>query len=327
MKDLISIIVPVYNLEKELPRCIDSIINQKYTNIEIIIVDDGSSDKSREIIEHYKQLDNRIVPLFKKNSGVTETRLAGVKIAKGYWIGFVDGDDEIESDMYYNLLKNADEYNADISHCGYQMVFDDHVTYFYNTNKVIEQDKIAGVKDLLEGSFIEPGLCNKLFKRELLNQLLKSDVMNLSIRQNEDLLMNYYLFSYSQKSIYQDFCPYHYMVRESSSSKSRLTRELLRDPITVKEIILNDASMDLLISAKSALLQTCVTSMNVLVGEGRKFYRENKKEIRELIVKYDSPDAVVSTKTRFLILLARYCPFLYYPVYKLYLLFQNNRYK
>ena len=139
--DLISIIVPVFNLEKELSRCLDSILAQSYHDIEIIVVDDGSFDGSTNIIRQYAKKDNRIKPIFQENDGVTSARLHGVREASDQWIGFVDGDDEIESDMYERLLKNAETYHADISHCGYQMCFDDgRVHYFHNTGLLAQQD-------------------------------------------------------------------------------------------------------------------------------------------------------------------------------------------
>ena len=163
-KDIkISIVVPVYNLQEELPRCLNSILAQSYDNLEVIVVDDGSSDGSRKVICEYSKRDSRIVSLFKENGGVTNARLAGVEIATGDYIGFVDGDDEIESDMYELLINNALKYSADISHCGYQMVFPSRVEYYYNTGRIVQQDKITGLKDLLSGSFVEPGLWNKLY--------------------------------------------------------------------------------------------------------------------------------------------------------------------
>ena len=131
---LISVIVPVYNLEGELPRCLNSICAQTHQELEIIVVDDGSRDGSRAVIEDYARRDVRIKPIFKENGGVTSARLRGISKATGAWIGFIDGDDEIEPEMYERLLKNAEKYGADISHCGYQMVFSDgRVNHFHNS--------------------------------------------------------------------------------------------------------------------------------------------------------------------------------------------------
>ena len=110
MEDLISVIIPVYNVELYLRRCIDSVIKQTYKNLEIILVDDGSTDKSGEICDEYASLDNRISVIHKENGGLSSARNAGLKNAHGEYFGFVDSDDAIVEDMYeylYDiLLKN-----------------------------------------------------------------------------------------------------------------------------------------------------------------------------------------------------------------------------
>ena len=123
MAEKISIIVPAYNIEAYLGRCLDSLLVQTHENIEIVVVDDGSKDATRTIMDDYASRDNRIKVLHKENGGVTSARLCGVAEASGDWIGFVDGDDYVEPEMFARLLKNALDYHADISHCGYRMVF------------------------------------------------------------------------------------------------------------------------------------------------------------------------------------------------------------
>ncbi|MDY5986521.1 MAG: glycosyltransferase [Lachnoclostridium sp.] len=102
----VSVVVPVYNLQNELKKCVSSIEKQTHSNIEIILVNDGSTDKSWDVICHLAEKDNRIIPINKENGGVTSARLAGVQKASGEYIGFVDGDDEIEKDMYEILRFN-----------------------------------------------------------------------------------------------------------------------------------------------------------------------------------------------------------------------------
>ena len=277
-KDLISIIVPVYNIKNEIKRCVDSIKAQSLSNIEIILVDDGSTDGSASVIDELKKADGRIIVVHKENGGVTSARLKGVEVATGEWIGFVDGDDYIEPDMYEILLSNALKYNADISHCGYQMVFPSRVDYYYNTGRLVKQDKLTGLKDLLEGSFIEPGLCNKLFHKTLFHSLLHDDVMDFSIKQNEDLLMNYYLFKKASNSIYKDFCPYHYLVRVGSAANSEINENELNDPLKVYKKILQDTENNscLYSIALSQLANFCI---NVSSRKKRKAFDFEKKYI------------------------------------------------
>ena len=236
----ISVIVPAYNVGAYLSACLTSILNQTLQGIEIIIVDDGSSDNTGVIADNYKEkYPERVVVLHTENRGVTNARLAGVEMARGEWIGFVDGDDEIESDMYERLLNNAIKYNAEISHCGSQTIVNggERIHYYYNTGKMVLQDHIHGMQDLLEGTFIEPSLCNKLFKIELLLDLIQSDIMDRAIRFNEDLLMNYYLFSQAYTSIYEDFCGYHYMARIDSATRTNQNSARVLDPIVVNKYI------------------------------------------------------------------------------------------
>ena len=242
MDNKISVIVPVFNIESYIKRCVDSILSQTYPNIEIIIVDDGSTDNSGRIIDDIASTNSSIRVLHKKNGGVTSARLEGVKIASGDWITFVDGDDYIEPDMYEVLMKKAIDYQADISHCGYQMVFPSRVDYYYNTHNIIIQNNQKGLIDLLSGSFIEPGLCNKLFKTKIVTTIANCNVMDSSIKINEDLLLNYYFFKESKKSVYFDFCPYHYIVRTGSAANSEVSRHFLYDPIEVQKTILKDVS-------------------------------------------------------------------------------------
>lgn len=240
MNNKISVVVPVYNIEQYIQRCVNSILAQTYPNIEIIIVDDGSTDNSGRLIDEIAISNSSVRVLHKKNGGVTSARLEGVKIASGDWITFVDGDDYIEPNMYEVLIKNAIEHQADISHCGYQMVFPSRVDYYYNTQKLITQNNQEGLVDLLSGSFIEPGLWNKLYKAEIVLSVVNSGVMDCSIKINEDLLLNYYFFRESKKSVYFDFCPYRYIVRTGSAANSEISRQYLHDPIKVQKIILND---------------------------------------------------------------------------------------
>ncbi|MEH7136024.1 glycosyltransferase, partial [Priestia megaterium] len=116
---LISIIVPVYNAEKFLPKSLESLQNQTYTELEIILVNDGSNDGSAAICEHYASKDKRFVVIHKENGGVSSARNAGLKRVTGKYVGFVDPDDWIEPNMFKRLYQLAQEYNADISMCGY----------------------------------------------------------------------------------------------------------------------------------------------------------------------------------------------------------------
>lgn len=116
---MISIIVPVYNVEKYLPQCLDSLISQTYRDIEIILVDDGSPDRCPEICDEYARMDGRIAVIHQPNAGVSAARNAGLGIAKGQYIGFVDPDDWASPEMFGSMLKSMRDAQADLAVCGY----------------------------------------------------------------------------------------------------------------------------------------------------------------------------------------------------------------
>ena len=316
--DLISIIIPVFNLEKELPRCLNSVLAQSYREIEVVIVDDGSSDNSACVMRQYAERDERVKPVFQSNGGVTSARLHGVREASGQWIGFVDGDDEIEPDMYDRLLKNAVAYHADISHCGYQMCFEDgRVHYFHNTGLLAQQDKITALKELLSGSRIEPGLWNKLFHKTLFHSLLHGEAVPLDIKINEDLLMNYRLFSAAEQTVFEDWCPYHYIVRSASASRAKLNPHKIYDPIKVKEIIRQSTPSELHEAAQQAYINTCINTYHALLMEGTE-YKDDLRKVHELLVKEADYFSLLGKKRRLMASMIAYTPGLYRLIYAVY---------
>ena len=121
-ESLISVIVTAYNIEKYLPRCMDSLLKQTYENLEIILVDDGSTDKTPEICDAYDAKSNKIKVIHKENGGPSAARNAGLSIASGAFIGYVDGDDYIEPDMYKDMFAACMESGAEIAICTYREV-------------------------------------------------------------------------------------------------------------------------------------------------------------------------------------------------------------
>lgn len=323
MADLISVIVPVYNVADDLPRCLDSILAQKYPRIEMIAVDDGSSDHSGKVLDEYAQRHANIRVIHQENGGVTSARLRGIAEASGEWVGFVDGDDEIEPDMYERLLRNALEYEAEISHCGYQMHFaDGRVNYFHNTGVLEIQDKTTALRELLSGERVEPGLWNKLFHKSLFEGL----AMPADIKINEDLLMNYYLFASADQTVYDDWCPYHYIVRNTSASRAKLNAHKIYDPIRVKEIIQKTASGDLQKDAQQAYINTCINTYHVLMCAGAA-YGPDLRKVRALIKQEESSFPLLGKKRAVMARLIVGAPAVYRPIYSFYCrFFQKNVY-
>ena len=121
----ISVIIPVYKVEEYISRCIKSVVDQTYSNLEIILVDDGSPDNCPAICDKWAEKDSRIKVIHKKNGGLSDARNAGMQIASGEFIGFVDSDDWISKEMYQLLYENMKENESDISACGVKLVWED----------------------------------------------------------------------------------------------------------------------------------------------------------------------------------------------------------
>ena len=150
MSKKISIIVPIYNTEQYLERCLQSLINQDYKNIEIILVNDGSEDNSLDICNKYKNKDNRIIVIDKEHTGVSDTRNIGIKRATGDYIGFVDSDDYIDKDMFKNLINGAEKYKCEISMCDLIETYNMNDEIKEYKLKYIQMDKKQALEQLLE---------------------------------------------------------------------------------------------------------------------------------------------------------------------------------
>ena len=200
MNNLISIIIPIYNVEQVLKRCIDSVINQTYKNLEIILVDDGSTDNSGKICDEYVLKDKRIKVIHKENGGVSSARNAGLDVVTGEYIGFVDSDDYIERDMY-EFLFNLIEKN-DIASCN--IFYDKNVYYKGKTTKsFIGMDAF---KACLNNKNMFVSVWNKLYRNNII-----ANIRFLLISMSEDLFFLYTIFSNNNSMIVSNVPKYHYV--------------------------------------------------------------------------------------------------------------------
>lgn len=322
MKALISVIIPAYNVEDHIAATLDSVLAQTHKNLQILVVNDGSTDATGSIIDEYARRDSRVTAIHKENGGVTSARLCGLAEAKGKYIGFVDGDDYIEPQMYQRLLANLEAHEADISHCGHQMVFPGgRIDYYYNTGKLTVQKDAQGCADLLKGAFVEPGLWNKLYRWELFAGV--TEWLDSSIRINEDLLMNFYLFRQAKLCVYEDFCPYHYMMRRGSATKAKLNGHQLKDPLKVRKILCRETAQmpQWYKLAYRRLMYQLVYSAAMPLGTQkemiRPFRKEARKELRQRLwdtLKGNDCD----TKLKIMVLWTALWPASYHWVHSLY---------
>ncbi len=230
----VSLIIPVYNIASYLPACLDSVLAQTHVDLEVICVNDGSADDSGVILDEYAKRDARVKVIHKENGGVSAARNDALDQATGSYIGFVDGDDEIEPDMIEFLVTAMERYDVDIAHCGYRMLhLDGTETLFYGTGEVWEQDHEKGLLDLFKGERIEPGCCNKLYKAELFNGVR----FDRDLLYNEDLLMNARLFHNAKCAVFIDECKYRYIRREGSACKGAVGDKHVFHPVKVRERI------------------------------------------------------------------------------------------
>lgn len=170
MHPLLSIIIPVYNAEKYISSCLNSILNQTYTNIEIIIIDDGSTDSSLKICNTFSQTDHRIKIYHKINGGQSSARNVGLKMAKGKYITFVDADDEIDTDVYscnINYLENNESINIIQYPC--IVSYGTKRAFFRKPSSQIISGQYNLFKSWLQDRIITSYMCNKIFRKQLFN--------------------------------------------------------------------------------------------------------------------------------------------------------------
>lgn len=215
----ISVIVPVYNVEKYLGKCIDTLIAQTFTNIEIILVDDGSTDKSGTICDEYALKDSRIIVIHKKNGGLSDARNVGIERAKGKYLGFVDSDDYIDEKMYEVLYSNLIQFKADMVMCGYYDCYENKLIKKQSSGNVMVWNNEEAVKALQNTL---PVAWNKLYKRELFNHL-QYPVGRL----HEDTFIILDLLKKTTTVVNVEEPLYYYIRREASITKSKFTTKNL----------------------------------------------------------------------------------------------------
>lgn len=217
---LISVIIPIYKVEDYVRPCVRSVLNQSYTNLEVILVDDGSPDNCGAICDEFAALDERVVVMHKPNGGLSDARNAGLDIAQGELVAFLDGDDLAHRDWLLTLYQSLKEHNAEVAFCDYQIVREND----FDVNK----ESQASRTELLEGlamlyTLYEPNwvpknivVWNKLYKREIFENL-RFPVGKV----HEDEFIYLSLYAEPRRIVYTDFVGIGYMIRSNSITRSR----------------------------------------------------------------------------------------------------------
>ncbi len=211
----VSVCMTVYNIESYMRRSIESVLAQTYRDLEIIMVDDGSTDSSGDICDEYASKDDRIRVIHKRNGGIPSARNACLDAVTGDYICWIDGDDEMEPDMIESMIKALRDADADMCVCRYRQVFDDHVIdgstgekYVYEGRRLMEQFLKEDERFLIQNA-----VWNKLYKKELTKGLRFPDMWY------EDMVYTFYLIDRSAKSVYLDTAYYNY-TRDRSDSQT-----------------------------------------------------------------------------------------------------------
>ena len=234
LDEKISIIVPIYNVEKYIKKCIDSIIVQTYTNIEIILVDDGSPDNCGKICDEYKEKDSRIRVIHKENTGVSGSRNIGLQNITGTYVTFIDADDYIEKDMIEILYKALKEYNADISICGTNDLKSNYELKRQSKCKqIVEMDKKNALKELLNEQVFTCVCWAKLYNAKLFETLKFNEQTKIA----EDLEILYKILDKCNKVVYVPENKYNYLLRENSATKEKFNKDWIREIEISKEIL------------------------------------------------------------------------------------------
>lgn len=277
----ISVIIPVYNVEKYLKRCLDSVVNQTYKNLEIILVDDGSTDNSGKICDEYVQKDKRIIVIHKENGGLSAARNKGLDICTGDYIGFIDSDDWIALNYFDVLLKNLLEYDVDIACCDY-----------WRTNKDEENNKRAvNVKNaqifrdekILE-LYLEKELvsaCSKLYRKKFFN-----DIRFPLKKVNEDISTIFLVFTKSKVVAYIDRKLYFYFRNTDSITKSKFSRKNLDLLYAWKEVskLSKNYSNEIQKLADFRLKKAYFSLLGIIAYNGMENTDENNK-IKDFLLK------------------------------------------
>lgn len=223
---LFSIIVPVYNVENYLKKCLESLIKQTYYNLEIICINDGSTDNSLQILREYKKKDKRIKVINQKHYGVSHTRNNGIRISKGDFITFVDSDDFIDLNVFEKCVKKIINNNADI--VVYQLIAENQKYQRYIDNKIYISDPYSAIRDYN----LYPSTCNKIFRRKIIienNIFFKEDV-----KYAEDAIFKEFAFIKSTVIALEPSVIYHYVYRKNSAERS--LNEIIKIESQIKRI-------------------------------------------------------------------------------------------
>ena len=308
MNKKVSVIVPVYNLESYIERCLDSLLMQDYDDLEIILVNDGSTDKSLEIIEKYAQQSESIIVINQKNSGVSSARNAGIEKATGFFIAFVDGDDYVDSDFISTLVEGF-ENGAELSMVGYRIIKSDGICQETADNTLRKSFSTVDLLDRIYDKKLYLGFSfNKCFLKDIIRTYnIKFDG---SVKVLEDLLFCIEYISHIQTGYYHSASKYSYCMRTQSTLN---TKKNLRDKT---QIIALQKIIDIAEGYPSTLEElTRNRLMNLMIAvyyAGSFFDYYDKSGINDLCDEISKVKGKLTHKHKVMFFLMKKAPYLSY---------------
>lgn len=308
----ISVIIPVYNAEPFLPACLDSVLAQTYRELEIILVNDGSTDGSGAICDRYAAMDQRIRVVHQENGGVSRARNRGLELATCEAVSFIDSDDTMEPNMYELLAQLMQKHGTDISHCGYKHLVRDEVRLVNDTKEIRIQTREEALSCFVRGTMFGGGLWNKLYRRELLEGLsFREDLKN-----NEDILFNFEAFRRAGRSVFADYPLYNYVARFGTSAVFTTPSEKkIRDACEVSAAIYESLSGS---GLHDAAAERYLRSLRGYYLHCSRYAPEKCGSIRRSILKVAGESGNLGRNMSINVNLIRYCPWLFRLVYTTY---------
>ncbi|MBE5916738.1 MAG: glycosyltransferase [Pseudobutyrivibrio ruminis] len=298
---LISIIVPIYNVSKYLDKCVESILNQNYKNIELILVDDGSTDGSKKKCDDWAQKDTRVVVIHKENGGSADSRNVGMEAAKGDYIGFVDSDDWIAPEMYEKLMDAIQERNLDMSVCFFKAVSDENYEFNnteYPTTEYTGRD-FANLIIAEKKPRISYAIWKCLYKREV----IKDIKFYKGVHYNEDAVFLIESLWNAKKMAFIDAPMYYYRVHGSSISNIDISEKRIKDILfkcqwllnyyeknandseikKVRKCVINELLSYLRLASKQKSLNKCEVLIKKYINDNKLGVKDIRFDIKNLL--------------------------------------------
>lgn len=303
MLPLISVIVPIYNVEQYINRCIDSILVQSYENLEVILVDDGSPDSCGKICDEYAVKDRRVKVLHQKNGGLSAARNAGLKVASGDYFAFVDSDDCIHKEMYERLYNDIIRFNVKLAFCQPNMCYGKIEEITCKDNTLCVDNSYVINRCLTES--IWWSACTKLYHKSLIEYLYFPEGMT-----NEDYAIMIILYDHCDKIAVNFNKLYNYCIRENSICTSSLNIRKFDQLVSAENVFhyMQKKHHQWVAPSQAILLQACISLLNSIYGQIENKFKVQEANIYSLIKKniLSSLKNKYLTKTQKMFLIAAY---------------------